>query len=91
MFDLLYFLVFWDDTKIEPYWAHSPMVEHFVCNEETRVRFTVGPLNLMKTQMKFRNEFFGVEWRTVRDDSLIHISKIKFRDLMFNDADKKIT
>jgi hypothetical protein len=51
----------------------------------------VGPLNLMKTQMKFRNEFFGVEWRTVRDDSLIHISKIKFRDLMFNDADKKIT
>ena len=30
-------------NKLECQWAHSPMVEYFVCNEETRVRFTMGP------------------------------------------------
>lgn len=28
------------------HWAHSPVVEHPVCNGETRVQFSMGPLNL---------------------------------------------
>ena len=32
--------------------AHSPMVEHVVCNDEIRVRFPMGPFLLMQ---KFTN------------------------------------
>ena len=31
-------------------WAHSPMVEHIVCNDEIRVRFPMGPLNFSKNK-----------------------------------------
>ena len=45
-------------------WAHSPMVEHFVCNEETRVRFTVGPFKPLKGLIQMSTKVDIIKKRT---------------------------